>query len=110
MSIGTRLEMLRRGTESKGLALYFGLLVLVLLATTPARAQALLSDEQIGEIAQQGVVYGLPLVLMDKVFPEPSAMCCTSKRMSYRRRMRSGLSRCTRRTRSLSRMQLIATL
>jgi hypothetical protein len=57
--------MLGCGNASKRLAFCFGFLVLVLLATAPTKAQAPLSDEQIGEIAQQGVVYGLPLILMD---------------------------------------------
>jgi hypothetical protein len=57
--------MARRASASKRVAPLFGLLALAVLAITPATAQAPLSDEQIGEIAQQGVAFGLPLVLMD---------------------------------------------
>lgn len=61
----TRSAMARRASASKRVAPLFGLLALAVLAITPATAQAPLSDEQIGEIAQQGVAFGLPLVLMD---------------------------------------------
>ncbi len=57
--------MTRRGSSSERFGLHFGLVALALLVITPTKAQAPLSDEQIGEIAQQGVAYGLPLVLMD---------------------------------------------
>lgn len=55
----------RRGSLSIRVALQMYVLALVLFTITPTRAQAPLSDAQIGEIAQQGVVFGLPLILMD---------------------------------------------
>ncbi len=46
-------------------ALHASLLALMMGVSPLTQAQAPLTDEQIGEIAQQGVVYGLPLILMD---------------------------------------------
>jgi len=61
----TSLGLTRCLNVLKRLALQFGFLAVPLLTTTPIKAQEPPSDEQIGEIAQQGVVYGLPLILMD---------------------------------------------